>query len=268
MPIRPLSPVGSTSEMTASGSGRSRPFSKTRTRPGLSVKSMRPSGVKTIDQGTSKLETRVSTRKEAAPSAVVATSPAPRPGGGWPHASRSDRARASAPISCGNIFFTPSPVSVRDVLVEQLQFRALLADLDAHDVAHREHADEAFAVNDGQVSAADHLHPFERVVRRVFAVNDCARLAHHVAYRHARRVELADDDAVEQVALREDAAELPLLVEDADRADVPARHVLRRVHRARRVAHEVRLTVTDHMPDGNHPSTPSRLFAAREAQTL
>src|ERR1700753_3817765 len=85
--------------------------------------------------------------------------------------------------------------SVLNVLVEQLKLRALLAYFDAHDVAHREHPDELVAVNDGQVAAADHLHAFERIVRRVVALDDRARLAHHVAYRRVRGVELVDDDA-------------------------------------------------------------------------
>src|SRR2546421_6926416 len=102
------------------------------------------------------------------------------------------------------------PTSVRDVLVEQLQLRALLADLDAHDVAHREHADELVAVDDGQVAAADLLHALQGLARRVAAVNDGERLAHHVADGDGRRVESLDDDALEQVALGEDAAELPL----------------------------------------------------------
>src|SRR5947209_2406464 len=96
--------------------------------------------------------------------------------------------------------------SVLDVLVEQLKLRALLAYLDAHDVAHREHPDELVAVNDGQVSAADLLHSFERGARCVVAVNDLARLAHHVAHGDARGVLPSNDDAFEQVALGEDAA--------------------------------------------------------------
>src|ERR1044072_5282881 len=185
IPISPLSPVGSTSGIVASGSALSLPPSKTRTRPGRSVKSIRPSGAKTIDQGTSRPATTVSTRKEAAPSAVETVSPSPFPGGGGPQASRSRRAQPSAPKSCDHMRALPtpatSPYSVRDVLVEQLQLRALLADLDAHDVAHREHADELVAVNDGQGAAADPLHAPEGFARRVGAVNDGARLAHHVA---------------------------------------------------------------------------------------
>src|SRR5947209_16175580 len=104
--------------------------------------------------------------------------------------------------------------SVLDVLVEQLKLRALLAYLDAHDVAHREHPDELVAVNDGQVAAADFVHAFERGARRIVAVNDLARLAHHVTDRDVRGVEVADDDAFQKVALREDAAELLFFVED------------------------------------------------------
>src|ERR1700749_1993809 len=142
--------------------------------------------------------------------------------------------------------------SVLNVLVQELKLRALLAYLDAHDVAHGEHTYELVAVDDGKVAAADLLHAFERVVRRVGAVDDGARLAHHVAYGDGRRFELLPDDAVERVALGEDAAELFAAVEYADGPDVSLRHVLGRVERGRRVRHEVRLAFADHLPDGKH----------------
>src|SRR5919107_5057855 len=174
--------------MTARGSGLSLPFSKTLTRPGRSVKNIRPSGAKTIDQGTSRLEMTVSTRKPFDASAAAACPPpssdsgaAPPPAGapappapGCPHAARSRKAHASArngrrninvrsPLILEVVGAAAVPRSVRDVLVKQLKLRALLAYLDAHDVAHREHAYELAAVHHGQVAAADLLHPFERL---------------------------------------------------------------------------------------------------------
>src|SRR5436190_2932322 len=87
MLIKPLSPRGSTSGTTNTGCGRNFPFSKTRTRPGRSVKNIRPSGAHTIDQTTSRLGMTVSTLKLDCVCVEVSISPAPRPAGAWLHAS-------------------------------------------------------------------------------------------------------------------------------------------------------------------------------------
>src|SRR3712207_7407556 len=50
-------------------------------------------------------------------------------------------------------------------------YTTLFRSLDAHDVAHREHPDELVAVHHGQVAAADALHPLQRLVRGVVAVD-------------------------------------------------------------------------------------------------
>src|SRR5205807_2069409 len=95
MLIKPLSPRGSTSGTTNKGSGRRFPFSYTRTRPGRSVKSIRPSGVQTIDQTTSRFGITVSTLKLDCVSCDDSTSPAPRPGGGWLHAMATNEIKKS-----------------------------------------------------------------------------------------------------------------------------------------------------------------------------
>ncbi len=63
VPCRPVSPLDSTSAMTARGTFRSAPFSTTRTRPGRSVTSIRDGEVKASDHGTSSPSTKVSTFK-------------------------------------------------------------------------------------------------------------------------------------------------------------------------------------------------------------
>ncbi|PYS88187.1 MAG: hypothetical protein DMF64_21090 [Acidobacteria bacterium] len=90
--------------------------------------------------------------------------------------------------------------------MKQAQFVAPLAQLDAHDVAYGEHADPAFATDYRQVARAVLLHPFERVVWRVAAINHDFNLAHHVADRHIGRSLALQDDPAQQVTLREDAA--------------------------------------------------------------
>src|SRR5439155_4891120 len=117
MLIKPLSPPGSTSGTVNSGVARSFPFSKTRTRPRRSVKIIRPSGAQTIDHGTSRLPTTVSTLKLVCDCDEDSTSPAPRPGGGRPHANASKVNRPSTPtiisfiwqldvFECRNLLFS------------------------------------------------------------------------------------------------------------------------------------------------------------------
>src|SRR5262245_41924213 len=98
MLINPLSPRGSTSGTTNNGCGRSFPFSYTRTRPGRSVKSIRPSGAHTIDQTTSRFGITVSTLNEVWLWEEVSTSPAPPPGGARLHA-RANRETEKRKIS-------------------------------------------------------------------------------------------------------------------------------------------------------------------------
>src|SRR5437868_13782201 len=112
MLINPLSPRGSTSGTTNKGSGRSFPFSKTRTRPGRSVKIIRPSGVQTIDQTTSRFGITVSTLKLDCVSCDDSTSPAPRPGGGWLQARATNEIKKSQAkifdfiLEVGRLIFT------------------------------------------------------------------------------------------------------------------------------------------------------------------
>src|SRR6185503_16971081 len=122
--IKPVSPVCSTSGTTNSGFSRSTPFSKTRTRPGRSVKIIRPSGAQTIDHGTSKLPTTVSTLKLVCDCGECSTSPAPRPGGGELHdAARRDKAIGNNAEKI--IFHFPSNIS-------HLSFSAHCSLLTAH----------------------------------------------------------------------------------------------------------------------------------------
>src|SRR6266545_5825684 len=83
---------------------------------------MRPSGAQTIDHGTSRFLTTVSTRKltrsfavawpcSFVVPAVVSTSPAPRPGGGCPHASTNKVTKQNIANKILFIMFVRRPAS-------------------------------------------------------------------------------------------------------------------------------------------------------------
>src|ERR1051325_2333197 len=310
MLMSPPSPDGATSGTVKTGCGASLPFWKTRTRPGRSVKNMRPSGSHAIDHGTSRLATTVSTRKLAAAACawfagglfcdVASTSPAPRPGGGWlqpisatknvrrkrlrgeqgkwkhifvwsypgvrlcfrgrffsyyhrpttkehetyeitlketyeitlTEGTTEDAQNALSPLP-----LVPIPQLMLYVLVQQLDLVALLAQLDAHQVTHRQHSYPALPVYHRQVTSANHLHAFKRLMRSFVAVDHSAEFARNFANSNGRRIAPLHHHATQNVTLRKNAEQFAALVDHANGAHVALGHELGCILDGRRSFH-------------------------------
>src|SRR5690349_23514253 len=106
---------------------------------------MRPSGAQTIDHGTSRLPTTVSTLNFVCVWGELSISPAPRPGAGRLQESAIAMrtvTRADTIIFHFSFFINrvSRQPSLRYVVVQQSQFVALFADFNAQQVTHGQHA--------------------------------------------------------------------------------------------------------------------------------
>ena len=97
-----------------------------------------------------------------------------------------------------------------NVFVKQLDLVALLADFNAEQIAHREHAYPAFAIDNGQMSSANQLHSFEGLMGSFVALNHRAQLAGHVS-----------DFDRERIALRRQQCDSGRRARKTRRADLP-----------------------------------------------
>src|SRR5690349_10228743 len=122
---------------------------------------MRPSGAHTMDHGTSRPPTTFSTLKRVFDCGELATSPAPRPAGGRAQATQTMITTATK--DHGD-FSDTSWTLVLYVFVKQLDLVTLFADFHPQQIAHRQHADPPFAVDDRQVASTKPLHAFESLM--------------------------------------------------------------------------------------------------------
>jgi len=68
---------------------------------------------------------------------------------------------------------------VLDVLMQQLNFIALLADLNSQEIANREHSYPAFTIDDRQVASSYYLHSLESLMRGLIASDYCTEFARY-----------------------------------------------------------------------------------------
>ena len=68
--------------------------------------------------------------------------------------------------------------------MQKLDLIALLAQFDAQQIAHREHAHPLFAVNNRQVTAADLFHSLQSLMGSLITINHGAQGTHHIAKLH------------------------------------------------------------------------------------
>ena len=66
--------------------------------------------------------------------------------------------------------------------MQQLDFVALLAEFDSHQIAHRKHTNPAFAINHRKMTRADQFHSLQRLVRSFITVDDRAQFAQLIGY--------------------------------------------------------------------------------------
>src|SRR6266516_4820157 len=100
--------------------------------------------------------------------------------------------------------------------------------------------------------AADLLHSLQRLVWSFVTTNHRAQFADYFAEYHRRWIVARHHDAIQQVALREDANQTPRLIEDADCPDSPLGHELGRLEHAGRSEQRIRLAIADYVLDQNH----------------
>src|SRR5207245_1247223 len=70
------------------------------------------------------------------------------------------------------------------ILMQQLQLIPLFTQLHAQEIAHRKHPDPLFAIDDGQVPAADLFHSFQGLMRSLVTTNHRAQRTGHLTKFH------------------------------------------------------------------------------------
>src|SRR4051812_20998862 len=101
-----------------------------------------------------------------------------------------------------NDLFAPNQSTYQlltNVLMQQLQLVALLAQFDAQQIAHREHADPLLAINNRQMPAADLLHALKRLLRSLVTANHGANRARDLPELQGRRIAPQHDDPIQQI---------------------------------------------------------------------
>ena len=99
--------------------------------------------------------------------------------------------------------------------MQQLNLIPLIAQLYPQQVTHRQHPHPLLIINHRQMTTADLLHAFERLVRRLVTTDHGPQGTGHIAELHGCSIVSRHDDPVQQIAFREDAHEFPFRVEHA-----------------------------------------------------
>src|SRR5688572_11182640 len=120
-------------------------------------------------------------------------------------------------------------LSVLNILMKEFDFVTLLAQLDAQEVPHGKHAYPTLAVNDRQVTRADKLHPFKRLMRSLIAIDYRPQFAGDIANFHLRRIATQHDDAPQHISLGKNSEKLTRIIKYTDSTNILRRHKLRGV---------------------------------------
>src|SRR6266404_8349766 len=155
-----------------------------------------------------------------------------------------------------NIFPSDSrvvPVSLTNVVMQQPKFIALLAQLNSQQITNGKHAHPFLAINHRQVTSPNLLHSLERLMRSFIASNYRPQRTRDGAQRDLRRILPGHDDAIQNVALRENANQFAFLVEHADGADPSLRHELGCFKHTGGCAQRIWLAIADDISNEHRP---------------